>query len=134
MNVSCRRQFWRSKTILFKTMTRTNKIGLTSLTFLTLVTLCASTGLNPVNSASNPPQTGSSHLGAFKQLGFDFPHDNHVNTDGRKTPFIPYSISSFNNGGGVNNGASGVNSGNMEIVNSWNEETKAEKFQQVSML
>ena len=97
------------------------------------MTLCQSTGLNPINSPSNPPQTGSSHLGAFKQLGFDFPHDNHVSSDGRKTPFIPYSISSFNNG--VNNGAGGgVNSGNMEIVNSWSEETKAEKFQQVSML
>ena len=103
--------------LFITTMTRKNK---TSLIFLTLVTLCqsSSTGPNPVN-------TGSSHLGAFKQLGFDFPHDNHVNNEGRKTPFIPYSISSFSNNNNNNNHA------NMEIVNSWNEESKAEKFQQI---
>jgi hypothetical protein len=79
--------------------------------------VCKSTGPIPVNTRS------SSHLGAFKQLGFDFPTDNHASSDGRKTPFIPYSISSYNNNNNEN--------GNDKIVSSWNEESKAEKFQQI---
>ena len=93
------------------------KTSLTAFFLLTtLVTVCKST--NPVKTGS------SSHLGAFKQLGFDFPTDKHASSsDSRKTPFIPYSISSYNNNNNDN--------GNDKIVNSWNEESKAEKFQQI---
>ena len=94
---------------------RSGLIGIVALT--TLVTVCKSTLSNPVNTGP------SSHLGAFKQLGFDFPNENHASSDTRKTPFIPYSISSFNNNNNDN--------GNDKIVNSWNEESKAEKFQQI---
>ena len=74
------------------------------------------------SGGSKPASPGSSHLGAFKQLGFDFTSDNNhassANDGGRKTPsFIPYSISSFSN----SNSRTGLDI----------EESRSEKFQQI---
>ena len=100
---------------------------LTRLLFLTL-TLTLVTKSSEAGSAtgSKPVSVGSTHLGAFKQLGFDLATDNsQAGSDGRKAAFIPYSISSFNNNNNNNNNRNSAGIG-IEI-----EEAKSEKFQQI---